>query len=311
MGEAGHGDAVRVRDRGRGVLAWQGHRGGGPGSVVEGARAFGAPPQIGSLSERGSWHHESSPARRGLRDGGRGGNRSGHRPLRTLRRGGGGAGRRGHGRADLLGCVGPRTSGGLSRGDRAGRSPYHRSDPLRRPGGGGGGFRGRRGGRHGGRHRGAAVPGGAASIVLRPRSRRVLLPPRHPGALRGRGGGIQDQADAAFRARPDERRHTPRRPALPFRPPPGGGGRVEDRRVHQRAVRPRRPGAGRALPGGGAVRLRRGRAGQGGARPFPHRPRPPRPPPVARAGRTGIGRAGSPARPHRTGGKIRIPARCL
>ena len=80
-----HG-AVYFHHRRRGFLARQGFGFGGAGRAVAGARLHRPPAQARSLSQRRSGHHESDPARRGVRDRRRGGDRPRSRPLRAVHR---------------------------------------------------------------------------------------------------------------------------------------------------------------------------------------------------------------------------------
>ena len=174
------------------------------------------------------------PARRGVRDRGRRGDRSGPRPLRALHRREHLARLERHRGRDLQLGHPQGAPGRLPGRHRPGRPAHHGRDQAPReadrgePGRRRGDHRDRR---HGGRHRVAAVPGGDPPV---PRGRRPAPLHVHPPdarALHRPRRGAQDEADPALGQRAAAHRHPARHGGLPLRGRPAAGRAQEDRPV--------------------------------------------------------------------------------
>ena len=146
------------------------------------ARPHRDAPEVRPLHQRRPGHDEPVPARRGVRDRGRGGDRPRPRPLRALHRREHDARLERHAGRDLQLGDPARAPRRLPGRHRPGDPAHHRRDQAAHPAGGRGpgrGLRDHRDRRHGGRHRVAAVPRGAAPVPDRARRRALHVHPPH------------------------------------------------------------------------------------------------------------------------------------
>ncbi len=168
---------VRVRDRGRGLVAGQGDHRGVARAAAEVARPEGLAAEVRPLHQRRSGHDEPVPARRGVRHRGRRRDRPRPGALRAVRRRVPVPQLEPHHRLDLQRDHPQGAQGRVPGLDGAGDPARHRRDqaphPARCPVGRGG-RRDHRDRRHGRRHREPAVPGGDPPVPKpgRPRQRR-------------------------------------------------------------------------------------------------------------------------------------------
>ena len=222
------------------------------GALPAGAGLPGSAPQVRSLPQRRSGHHEPVPARRGLRHRRRRRDRPRPRALRALHRRAGAALGQRHRGPDLPDRDREGTARRLPRRHRAGDPPRHRCDQ--------GGDRPRqrrrrlrsgRDRRHGGRHRGPALLRIDPPVRLRARAGEGDVRAPDARALHRYRRRAQDQADPAFGEGAAQHRHRARSAALPREPPDPRGRVREDRAVLQRArrQRDRRDRRGDHLPG--------------------------------------------------------------
>ena len=159
------------------------------------------------------------PARRGVRDRGRRGDRPRSRPLRALHRRQHQPRLERHRRRDLQHGDPPRASRRLPRRDRAGRPAHHRRDQAADPPDGRlqrRRLRDHRDRRHRRRHRVAAVPRGDPSVPGRRRAAAVHVHPPDAGALHRPRRRAQDQADAALGQRAAAHRYRARHGRVPL-----------------------------------------------------------------------------------------------
>ena len=246
-GEREQAGQVRVRDRGRRLVAGEGHHRGVARAASEGAGPSGLAPEVRPLHQRRPRDDEPVPARRGLRDRGRRRDRPRPRPLRALRRRVPVAELEPHDRLGLQRDHPPRAQGRVPRLDRAGDPARHRRDQAPRHAGRRL-VRRRRGHhrdrRHGGRHREPAVPRGAAPVPKPGRPRQRHVHPLHARAVHRRGGRAQDQADAALRPGAAPHRYLAGCRRLPIEAAALARHPREDRALRRRAGRRRHLGAG-------------------------------------------------------------------
>ncbi len=225
----------------------KGHRRGLPRPAAQGAWPEGAGAEVRPVHQRRPGHDEPLPARRGLRHRGRRRDGSGHRPLRALRRRESLAELESHlGRHLVLGSA-QGAEGRVPRLDRPGHSAHHERDQgpdparVRGDGHGRGHLRDRRDRR---RHRVASVPRGHSPVPARGRERERDLPARDADPVRRRGRRAEDEADAALGQRAAAHRYPPGHRRLPLARGDLAGHPREDR-----ALRRRRAGSGRGVPG--------------------------------------------------------------
>ena len=254
---------LHLRHRRRGLVARQGHRRRLDRPPARLARPQGRPPEVRPVHQRRSGDDVAVPARRGLRDRGRCGDRPRPRPLRALHRRQHVARLQRHRGRDLQLRHPQGAPRRLPRRHRPGRPAHHGRDQA--PGQADRRLAGRRrrdhrDRRHGGRHRVAAVPRGDPPVPRRRRAQPLHVHPPHAGAVHRPRGRAQDQADAALGQRAAPHRHPARHGRLPLRGRPAAGPAAQDRAVRLAArgrgrLRARR----RQHLQGAAVLPRRGR----------------------------------------------------
>ena len=187
-------------------------------------------------------HDEPLPARRGLRDQRRCGDRSRHRSLRAVPRHRPQPDRQRHDGAGLLHRHRQGAPRRLPRRHRAGDPAHHQRDQGPHPRDGR--SRHRRGHhrdrRHGRRHRVAALPRGCAPDAPPDRSRQLLLHPRLAGSLHRTLRRAEDQAHPALGGGAALDRYPARRHRLPCRSRAARQHQAQDRAD----VRRRRRGRG-------------------------------------------------------------------
>ena len=195
--------------------------------------------EVRPVHQRRPRHDVAVPARRGVRDRGRRGDRPRPRPLRALHRREHVARLQRHRRRDLqLGHPqgAPRR---LPRRHGPGRPAHHRRDQAprqadrREPGRR---RRHHRDRRHGRRHRVAAVPRGDPPVPGRRRPPPLHVHPPHARALHRPRRRAEDQADAALGQRAAPHRHPARHGRLPLRGRAAAGHPQEDRAVRLAAA---------------------------------------------------------------------------
>ncbi len=174
-------------------------------------------PEVRSVPERRSRHHEPVPARRGLRHRRRRGDRSRPGPLRALHARQADPEQQPDLRPHLRADHHARAARRLSGQDRAGDSARHQRNQGRHEAGVGGCGRGDRGDRrHGGRHRVAAVPGSHPPDAPRAGPRQLPVRARDAGALDRRRAGAEDQAHPAQRQGAARHRYSAGHSAVPL-----------------------------------------------------------------------------------------------
>ena len=241
--------------------------------------AQGDQSETRSLHQRRSGDDEPLPARRGVRDRRRRGDRSRSRPLRAVHRHTDGEGEQPHDGSGLLLRDLQGAAGRLPGQNGAGDPPHHERDQglhqedrrvLRC------GDRGDR--RYGGRHREPALPRGDPPVPQRGGPGERDLHPPDLGPLHQDGGGGEDETDAAQRQGTPGDRHPARHPPVPDGELPVRRHQGEDRALLQRGGEGglHRQGCGvhlrgspRLPPGGGGSEDRR--AAQHLDRPAPSR----------------------------------------
>ena len=243
-------------------------------------------PEVRPVHQRRPGHDVAVPARRGLRDRGRRGDRPRPRPLRALHRLQHEPRLQRHRRRGLQHGDPPRAPRRLPGRDRPGRPAHHRRDQAAHPRRRRGERRRRRDHRdrrHGRRHRVAALPRGDPPVPRRRGAGPLHVHPPHARALHRPRGRAEDQAHPALGQRAAPHRHRARHGRLPLRGQPRHRHPAQDRPVRLAARGGGRLRARRGQHLQGAARLPRGGRRRLRARALPHRGRRARPRRLARS----------------------------